>query len=659
MKAVAAREPGTTIVGAGRRNGQGIGFKAPGHQGPVAMPRPERASFDAVFGPTDGAVGEAWPQQMKARLAPVDDPAEREADRIADAIVEGRPIGAIGDIQPDVVWRKCAACSEEEHTLLRKGVGSSATQAPGSHAVARAASAIASGGVPLPASERSYFEPRFGRDLSDVRIHADQAAASASRDINARAFTLGNDIGFAQGEYAPGDRQGRRLIAHELAHVLQRLPLVARQPAPFHTRRFQDKSGGGSTDFIETVQAAPVAGAGGYVGSVARSEVAGASGGQPQQEVSKGSVRNIRFDPGCFITVPFGIQFQQQATAPTPFCQEPPSATPVAPLPAAELQALQTRYIDGVNAGLNGWYALRVEGCNQPCAGKPIPIRIEAQAVSNNPDLVMNVVNRSGRGNAATICVGSFDASFAAHEGGHQVLGLGDEYPEHDPRLLASQPQWGRPERVRTDLTQMGTSYGRFGLYHERHFRFAQVFLEAVYRGQGCTVNLEALRSPPNDFRIDVGFSGASSNLGSALSANAFIGAGIPLERQRRLSLLLGGQAQYLTGLAPNNRSALMMGVRAGIEAQTSPGNFGLTANVFASGGASHQFASSPAFGRPAAGASTSPYGEVGVGIGIHSDLTSGAMFRAGVEAATGRELSNDPNAMRWVRYGFTLGLSL
>src|SRR5262249_32819039 len=161
-----------------------------------------------------------------------------------------------------------------------------------------------------------------------------------------------------------------------------------------------------------------------------------------------------------------------------------------------------------------------------------------------------------------------------------------------DPTLLARQPQWGRPERVRTDLTQMGSSYGRFGLYHERHFRFAQVFLEAIYRGQGCTVSLEAVRSPPSDFRVDLAAGGASTNVGGATSLPGSIGFGIPLERQRRLSLLLGGQGQLLSGLAPNDRTALMIGVRAGLEAQTSPGKFGLTANVFASGGASHEFAS-------------------------------------------------------------------
>lgn len=75
-----------------------------------------------------------------------------------------------------------------------------------------------SSGLPLSLATRAYFEPRFGHDLSQVRIHRDQPAAER---IGARAFTYGRDIAFAPGEYAPAASEGRRLLAHELAHVLQ------------------------------------------------------------------------------------------------------------------------------------------------------------------------------------------------------------------------------------------------------------------------------------------------------------------------------------------------------------------------------------------------------------------------------------------------------
>jgi hypothetical protein len=76
-------------------------------------------------------------------------------------------------------------------------------------------------GQPLAESLRSFFEPRFGVDLSQVRVHTDTRAAEAAQAVNARAFTVGLDIAFGAGQHAPGTTQGRRLLAHELTHVVQ------------------------------------------------------------------------------------------------------------------------------------------------------------------------------------------------------------------------------------------------------------------------------------------------------------------------------------------------------------------------------------------------------------------------------------------------------
>lgn len=73
-------------------------------------------------------------------------------------------------------------------------------------------------GHPRSASDIAFFEPRLGRDLSQVRIHTDKQAAQA---VNARAFTVGNDIVFGVGQYAPGTTAGRQMLAHELTHVVQ------------------------------------------------------------------------------------------------------------------------------------------------------------------------------------------------------------------------------------------------------------------------------------------------------------------------------------------------------------------------------------------------------------------------------------------------------
>jgi hypothetical protein len=80
---------------------------------------------------------------------------------------------------------------------------------------------IRGGGQPLPASTRTFFEPRFGYDFSQVRVHTDAEGDMLNRVLNARAFTTGQDIFFRQGEYNPSSLSGREILAHELTHVVQ------------------------------------------------------------------------------------------------------------------------------------------------------------------------------------------------------------------------------------------------------------------------------------------------------------------------------------------------------------------------------------------------------------------------------------------------------
>lgn len=80
---------------------------------------------------------------------------------------------------------------------------------------------LRSPGHPLDAGARGFFESRFGHDFSKVRIHADGPAAESSKAVAASAYTVGPHIVFAAGQYAPGTSAGMRLLAHELAHVIQ------------------------------------------------------------------------------------------------------------------------------------------------------------------------------------------------------------------------------------------------------------------------------------------------------------------------------------------------------------------------------------------------------------------------------------------------------
>jgi HEAT repeat protein len=96
-------------------------------------------------------------------------------------------------------------------------------------------SVLASPGRPLEPAARQDMEQRFGHDFSRVRVHSGPAAEQSAQDVNALAYTVGHHIVFAAGQLAPETQQGRRLIAHELAHVVQQhasQPFVQRQLAP-------------------------------------------------------------------------------------------------------------------------------------------------------------------------------------------------------------------------------------------------------------------------------------------------------------------------------------------------------------------------------------------------------------------------------------------
>ena len=94
---------------------------------------------------------------------------------------------------------------------------------------------LRSPGQPLDAATRAFFEPRFGHDFSQVRVHADDRAVRSAHALDAAAYTVGRDIVFGAGGYGAGDRRTRGMLAHELAHVAQQGagggPVVQRAPA--------------------------------------------------------------------------------------------------------------------------------------------------------------------------------------------------------------------------------------------------------------------------------------------------------------------------------------------------------------------------------------------------------------------------------------------
>jgi hypothetical protein len=92
-------------------------------------------------------------------------------------------------------------------------------------------------GEPLKEPARGFFADQFGYDFSHVRIHTDARAAASADALDARAYTVGNDIVLGRGEYAPASQTGRTLLAHELAHVVQQRNATAPNDASFTRRR--------------------------------------------------------------------------------------------------------------------------------------------------------------------------------------------------------------------------------------------------------------------------------------------------------------------------------------------------------------------------------------------------------------------------------------
>lgn len=120
-------------------------------------------------------------------------------------------------------------------TLRRKGTQPSTLDSQPSEVPPIVHDVLRSPGYPLDVATRTFMEPRFGHDFSDVRVHTDAAAAESARQINALAYTVGRDIVFESGQYAPETLAGQKLFAHELTHVRQQssAPNISRQEPIF------------------------------------------------------------------------------------------------------------------------------------------------------------------------------------------------------------------------------------------------------------------------------------------------------------------------------------------------------------------------------------------------------------------------------------------
>lgn len=162
----------------------------------------------------------------RLRVSEATDATELEAEREAERVMSARPAGPSSNAaaQPGVVQRAAD--------------GARAPIAPPEPLVPRG------GGEPLSARARDFFEPRFGRELGDVRVHTGADAAAAAGSLAARGYAVGRHVVFGAGQYAPGTHAGDRLLAHELAHVVHGAhePVVHRAPLDVEVPAAEDVS---------------------------------------------------------------------------------------------------------------------------------------------------------------------------------------------------------------------------------------------------------------------------------------------------------------------------------------------------------------------------------------------------------------------------------
>ena len=158
-----------------------------------------------------GECAECRQNRLQTKLA-VNQPGnrfEQEADRMADFVVRGRP----------------RAAAVRNHSL-------DSPQPEESKAPPIVHEVLENSGQPLDSSTRSFMERRFGHDFGNVRVHLDARAAASARSVSALAYTIGSDIVFRDGAFATDDSSGRRLLAHELAHVVQQSDVGAARGQP-------------------------------------------------------------------------------------------------------------------------------------------------------------------------------------------------------------------------------------------------------------------------------------------------------------------------------------------------------------------------------------------------------------------------------------------
>ena len=307
-----------------------------------------------------------------------------------------------------------------------------------------------------------------------------------------------------------------------------------------------------------------------FSGEVDRREVVPAEGSTPQRTLSTLRGVRIEYNPNsCTITLPSKLNFEHPNSTNWPRC----GADHGNPVPSPQLDStvfdeLKARYIRLTNQWLNGWYKVRLSNCEVNCADQDMDINVVVEEDSANPDTTVVLANTTGRSCAIPSIVtihaqglngGGILDHRLIHESGHMSLGYFDEYP-------VSRGNSDEESVRRDDFSAAGISsdFSHWMQLHNRHFSFVPVFLEAIL--PNCDAELVEISQPQlgYEFTAALGYTdyeGGGYHLDLGVDFELF-----PANRSRDLQLFLGAHSHILLPLSVPQRTAFLVGARAGLE---------------------------------------------------------------------------------------------
>jgi hypothetical protein len=596
--------------------------------------------------------------QSKLTIGPVNERFEQEADQVAEQVVQRKTqsqfffkpvVNSISTIQ-----RKCAACEKEEAQSLQRKENAESK----SNVDLLVANARTSGGSPMEDPTRSFMESNFGYDFSNVKIHTNDVAAKSAQAINAHAYTSGEDIVFNHGQYSPDTDQGKKLLAHELTHVVQQNSVsnnggVIQRKSIREDVAHLDKEKDGI-----------------YSGSVDRYEYENKNDYNERIEKNRENAFRwanvkVRFDSNqCVLEVPLSVNFINNDQDGQTHCRS--TADRHRPIPQADFDKTASRLMSFIPNRLNNWFNIHLGNPQVTgCRGSEIPIKIVLTRETSNPDFEIILTANEGRsyarqGSPSGQLVLCGDArsedDTIIHESAHMLLGTGDEYQEPGGIKSESRERPGEYSWMALDAPS------RLRAFYERHFNFAAEFMNTVFPGCDATLS-KGTKGDVTEITPYANIGAFIPDEGGYAYVSLGVRLGIPLTSMRKLSLMLGANLNLVGGMSSSDRksfnmSALMMGFRAGLNYRKPLGlvlgdPWSLNLGIHAEGGMLYNYSDLPGRLPNHQGA---PYGEVGGDVGF---LTADSRIQFGAEGAKGiiSPGANNPD-INYYRIGFRFGVN-